>query len=207
VAFPQVREAWWSGAGSNCRPSAFQLHGRNRWLLVFDNAASPADITGWLPGGSGHVLITSRERNWIDLAAPVEVDVLNRLEAVAVLQDRVAGLSDADADRLSDRLGDLPLALAQAAGFMAETGIAAAQYLELLQTQAGQLLDQIAPGSSYPRSLASATELIADRLDREDLAASQLASLCEFLAPEPTSPAACTSTGANGSATTTCTRW
>jgi hypothetical protein len=30
-----------------------------RWLLVFDNAEHPEDVLGWLPGGGGHVLITS----------------------------------------------------------------------------------------------------------------------------------------------------
>jgi tetratricopeptide repeat protein len=94
------------------------------------------------------------------------------------------GLGAADADRLADQLGDLPLAIAQAAAFMAETGMAAAQYLALLRKRAGQLLDQGVPGS-YPRSLAATTQLIADRLTREDLAAAQLASLCAFLAPEP----------------------
>jgi hypothetical protein len=62
--------------------------------------------------------------------------------------------------------------------------MASAQYLGLLRTRAGQLLAQ-APGSSYPRSLAAATQLIADRLARDDPAAAQLASLCAFLAPEP----------------------
>jgi len=74
--------------------------------------------------------------------------------------------------------------VAQAAGFMAETGQPAAQYLDLLQTRAGQLLDQAAPGS-YPRSLAATTQLTADRLAREDPAAASLASVCAFLAPEP----------------------
>jgi tetratricopeptide (TPR) repeat protein len=118
------------------------------------------------------------------MAVPVEVDVLARAESVAILRARMAGLSDADADRLAVQLGDLPLAIAQAAGFMVETAMPAAQYLNLLRTRAGQLLGQAAP-ESYPRSLAAATELIADRLDRDDLAASQLASLCAFLAPEP----------------------
>ena len=162
-----------------------ELRERGRWLLVFDNAENPADISRWLPGGGGHVLITSRERDWAEIAAPVEVDVLARAESVAILQDRVTGLGAADADRLAAQLGDLPLAVAQAAGFMAETGMPAAQYLELLRTQAGKLLDQAAPGSSYPRSLAAATRLIADRLDGEDPAAAQLASVCAFLAPEP----------------------
>ena len=141
-------------------------------------------MTPWLPGGGGHVLITSRERGWDEIAAPVEVDVLARPESVAILQARVPGLGEADADRLAAELGDLPLAIAQAAGFMAETGMAAEQYLELLRTRAGQLLAQGAPGS-YPRSLAAATGLIADRLAGEDPAAAELASLCAFLAPEP----------------------
>jgi hypothetical protein len=161
-----------------------ELRKRGRWLLVFDNAENPADVTPWLPGGGGHVLITSRERGWAEVAAPLEVDVLARPESVAILQARVPGLTGADADRLAAELGDLPLAIAQAAGFVAETGMASAQYLGLLRTRAGQLLAQ-APGSSYPRSLAAATQLIADRLARDDPAAAQLASLCAFLAPEP----------------------
>ena len=131
------------------------------------------------------MLITSRERHWTQLAVPVEVDVLARSESVAIFQDRVGGLSDADADKLAAQLGDLPLAIAQAAGFMAETSTTAAQFLQLLRTQAGQLLDLADPGSAYPLSLAAATRLIAERLDRDDPAAAQLASLCAFLAPEP----------------------
>jgi hypothetical protein len=61
----------------------------------------------------------------------------------------------------------------------------AAVYLDLLRTQAGKLLDQPVPGSSYPRSLAAVTRLDADRLDGNDPAAAQLASVCAFLAPEP----------------------
>jgi Tetratricopeptide repeat len=161
-----------------------ELRERERWLLVFDNAQTPADITGWLPGGGGHVLITSRERNWAEMAASVEVDVLARPESVAILQGRVSGLTEADADRLADELGDLPLAVVQGAGFIAETGTPATQYMELLHTQARRLLAEGAP-ESYPRPLAAATQLIAERLDREDPAAAQLASLCAFLAPEP----------------------
>jgi TIR domain/NB-ARC domain len=138
-----------------------ELRQRGRWLLVFDNAETPADVTPWLPGGGGHVLITSRERGWAEVAAPVEVDVLARAESVALLQARVTGLEAADADQLAAELGDLPLAIAQAAGFTAETGMGAREYLGLLRTRAGQLLAQGVPGS-YPRSLAATTGLIAD---------------------------------------------
>jgi transcriptional regulator with XRE-family HTH domain/tetratricopeptide (TPR) repeat protein len=161
-----------------------ELRHRGRWLLVFDNAEDPADVAPWLPGGGGHVLITSRQRGWDEVATPVEVDVLARAESVAILQARVTGLSGADADKLAAELGDLPLAIAQAAGFMADTGMTADEFLVLLQTRAGQLLAQGTPGS-YPRSLAAATGLIADRLARQDPAAAELASVCAFMAPEP----------------------
>jgi hypothetical protein len=86
------------GSGMDAVRSAVlgELRERGGWLLVFDNAQDPAGITGWLPGGGGHVLITSRERKWAEIATLVEVDVLARPESVTLLQSRVAGLSDAD---------------------------------------------------------------------------------------------------------------
>ena len=174
------------GAGTEAVRAAVlaELRHRRRWLLVFDNAEESADVGPWLPGGGGHVLITSRQRGWDEVAAPVEVDVLARAESVAILQTRVTMLSGADADRLAAELGDLPLAIAQAAGFMADTGMTADEFLVLLGTRAAQLLAHGAPGS-YPQSLAAATGLIADRLARQDPAAAELASVCAFLAPEP----------------------
>jgi transcriptional regulator with XRE-family HTH domain len=160
-----------------------ELRHRGRWLLIFDNAEAPADVTPWLPGGGGHVLITSREHGWDEVATPVEIDVLTRAESIEMFRRRVPRLTHTDADRLAAELGDLPLAIAQAAGFIADTGTPASLYLDLLRTRARQLLDRGAPGS-YPRSLAAATALIADRLADSDPAAAELASLCAFLAPE-----------------------
>ena len=162
--------------------AALREHGR--WLLVFDNAEYPEDVMAWLPGGGGHVLITSREHRWAEVAVPIEVDVLARAESVAMLQARVPGLAEADADRLASQLGDLPLAVAQAAGYLPGSGMSAAAYLELLRTRAAEILDLGKP-VSYPRSLAAATQLSVDRLADEDLAAAQLANVCAFLAPEP----------------------
>jgi TIR domain len=41
-----------------------ELRGRARWLLVFDNAERPADVADYRPGGTGHVLVTSRSPGW-----------------------------------------------------------------------------------------------------------------------------------------------
>ncbi len=175
-----------AGAGIEAVRSAVlaELRERGRWLLVFDNAEIPADVTGWLPGGGGHVLITTRVRGWTEIAATVEVDVLARAESSAILQARVTGLDSAGAGQLAAELGDLALAVAQAAGFMAETGMPAAEYLGLLRTRAGELLGQAVPGA-YPRSLAAATQITVAKLAGEDPAGAELASLCAFLASEP----------------------
>src|SRR3984885_308220 len=110
---------------------------RDRWLLVFDNAGHPQDLTRWLPGGTaGHILITTRARGWDEIATAVEIDVFARTESVAILHARVPGLTVGDADRLAEELGDLPLGVAQAAGYLSETGMPADEYRRLLATRA-----------------------------------------------------------------------
>ena len=161
-----------------------ELRVRDRWLLVFDNAIGPEEVAGALPSGDGHVLITSRAQDWAEVAVPVEVDVLARAESVAILGNRVPGLSEADAGRVAQALGDLPLALAQAAGYMAGTGTPAGEYLELLAARAAQVLEQ-GTSAAYRRSLTAVTQLAFDRLHDQDPAAAEVAAICAFLAPEP----------------------
>jgi hypothetical protein len=100
-----------------------ELRGRDRWLLIFDNAERPQDIAAYLPGGAGHVLITSRYPGWGALGGRLEVDVLPRAETVALLRARIPALSEELADALAAELGDLPLAAAQAAGYLEQTDL------------------------------------------------------------------------------------
>jgi tetratricopeptide (TPR) repeat protein len=161
-----------------------ELRRRDGWLLVFDNAVEPDDLEEWLPSGNGHVLITSRTPSWGNIATSVEIDVLERAEAIAILREQVTALGEAEADRLAEWLGDLPLAMAQSASFMAESGTTAVGYLALLDTRTREILDEGRP-RNYPMSLAAATSLSADQLADKDPAAAELAILCAFLAPEP----------------------
>ena len=162
-----------------------ELRQRERWLLVFDNATGPADIVNLLPGGTGHVLITSRAQDWAEVAVPVEIDVLARAESVALLQDRVPDLAAADADRVAAAVDDLPLALAQAAGYMTSTGTPVGAYLDLLGTRAAQVMDLGLSAANSRSSLTAVTQLAYDRLASDDPAAAQVVAVCAFLAPEP----------------------
>ena len=63
--------------------------GGDRCLLVFDNAADPADLLPFLPAaGAARVLVTSNERSVAELGAGVAVDVFTWEEALAFLAGR-----------------------------------------------------------------------------------------------------------------------
>ena len=160
------------------------LRERGSWLLIFDNAARVEDIAEWLPGGTGHVLITSRAHGWDEIAVPIEVGVLDRSESVAMLRRRLNGVPVEDADQVAEATGDLPLAMAQAAGYMARTGTPAAEYVNLLRDRAAEVLAEGRP-ASYPRSLVAVIDLALGQLREEDMAAADLVAVCAFLAPDP----------------------
>jgi hypothetical protein len=93
-----------------------RLERTNRWLLVFDNATQPAAIEPYLPPtGRGHVLITSRWRDWEGMAEALELEVLPKAEAIDLLLGEGIGdaAQHAAAAELAGKLGRLPLALAQ----------------------------------------------------------------------------------------------
>ncbi|MGR6967876.1 FxSxx-COOH system tetratricopeptide repeat protein [Geodermatophilus sp. URMC 61] len=161
-----------------------ELRGRDRWLLLFDNAERPADIAAYRPGGPGHVLITSRYPGWGALGGRLEVDVLTRAETVALLRARIPGLGDELADQLAAELGDLPLAAAQAAGHLEQTDLPPADYLRRFRTRRADLL---ARGEvvGYSGRLDTTWALSLERLSSENPAAVQLLELAAFLAPEP----------------------
>ena len=75
------------------------LRKRDRWLIVFDNAERPAALHPFLPGGPGHVIITSRNPDWRGTAKALPVTTFARAESVELLRGRLPDLSAAVADR------------------------------------------------------------------------------------------------------------
>jgi tetratricopeptide (TPR) repeat protein len=110
-----------------------------RWLLVYDNADDMAALRDLIPDeAAGHVLITSRNRDWDSRARAISIDVFRRAESVAHLRSRVPALTWDESDRVADALGDLPIAVAAAGAWLAETGVPVADYLASLRSGAGQ---------------------------------------------------------------------
>jgi tetratricopeptide (TPR) repeat protein len=159
------------------------LHDRDRWLIIFDNAEDPAALARLLPGGPGHVIITSRNPDWSGIAIPLPVHEFTRAESVQALRSRLPHLTETDAGWIAEALGDLPLAVDQATALMAETGLDGTAYLDLLAKRTDEVLDHEIAG--YPISLAASWAVAFDRLTADNPAAMQLLTLTAWLAPEP----------------------
>jgi len=157
-----------------------------RWLLIFDNAENPKELEPYLPTGSGHVLITSRNQAWTHFAEPLEVDVFSRGESVAHLLHHVPELDPADAKRVADALGHLPLAIEQASAWLEQTGMPARTYVEQLATQATRTLALNQP-ADYPVPVVATWNLSFERLKERSPAAVRLLQLCAFFSPGPIS--------------------
>ena len=155
------------------------------WLLIYDNADDPENIVPYLPtGGPGRILVTSRNSQWLNRARPLEVDVFQRAESIMLLQRRGPDLNNEDADRLAAALGDLPLAIEQAAAWRAETGMPAGEYIQLLEEKQHEMLDLPGP-LDYQKSVAAAWNLSLDNLRANNPAALRVLQICAFFAPEP----------------------
>ena len=156
------------------------------WLLIFDNADDPKQLEPYLPTGSGHVLITSRNQAWTHSAEPLEVDVFTRDESVAHLLRHVPDLDMADAKRVADALGHLPLAVEQASAWLEQTGMQARAYVDQLATQSTRILALNQP-ADYPMPVVATWNLSFDRLKERSPAAVRLLQLCAFFSPGPIS--------------------
>ncbi|RSN56104.1 tetratricopeptide repeat protein [Amycolatopsis sp. WAC 04182] len=175
VAVPAVIEALRTG-----RPF-------RRWLLVFDAAESPDTVLPFFPrNGPGEILITSRNSDWAGIARPLELAVFKREESVELLGRRGPEIDPADADELAEKLGDLPLAVEQAAAWRAVTGMPVQEYLRLFEESVEEILDTAsAPDNEV--SVAAAWNVSFEELKTRNPAAHQILHICAFFSPEPIS--------------------
>ncbi|MFG1704818.1 FxSxx-COOH system tetratricopeptide repeat protein [Nonomuraea sp. M3C6] len=158
----------------------------SRWLLIFDNADEPEAIKDFLPdGGPGHVLITSRNIRWSAASESVAVDVFERQESIQFLRKRLEReIPYAEANDLALALGDLPLALEQAAALQLTTGLSTDEYIEALREQTRGLL-ALGKATEYPHSMTAAWQLSVQAIEQRMPEAATVLRCLAFFGPEP----------------------
>ncbi|MFJ4798615.1 FxSxx-COOH system tetratricopeptide repeat protein [Kitasatospora purpeofusca] len=157
------------------------------WLLIFDNADEPGEILRYFPDGPGHILITSRNRGWSGQAYVLDVDVLDRTESIDHLTRRVRGLSRQDADRVSEAVGDLPIAVEMAAAWLETTRTPVDAYVEQLTAEAARVLAAGESPVDHPTHISAIWNVSIERLREQSPAAVRLLELSAFFAPRPIS--------------------
>lgn len=128
--------------------------------------------------------MTSRSQAWGSVATPLSVAVMERAESVELLLKRTGETDEAAAEALADELGDLPLALEQAAAYVEQTGRSLLGYLELFRERRQEVLARVEPPADYPATVATTWELAFQEVEEASPVAADLLRLMAFLAPD-----------------------
>ena len=113
------------------------LNSQENLLLVFDNAPNMEIVKRYLPT-KGDILITSRN---FRLPQGIEIDVMEEEEAFKLLISLIKDTYPSDQIKsLLQKLGYLPLAIAQAGAYIDKNKISIDQYLQLYDKEKAMLL-------------------------------------------------------------------
>jgi class 3 adenylate cyclase/tetratricopeptide (TPR) repeat protein len=166
------------------------LNRNDGWLLIFDNVDDRRDLRNFAPArGKGNVLITSRESVFAEFGVPRAFDVpeLAGDEAARFLLARtghdVAPNECTAAVELAAELGNLPLALEQAAAYIAETDASFAAYLATFRKRRMTLLEK-AIGMITHDTVAVTWAANFEAVERLSSAAVDVMRVSALLAPD-----------------------
>ena len=132
-------------------------------LVVFDNVEDFEDLAGVVPQGAGlRVVATARSREASSAWEAVEVGILPRPDSIDLVQSIMGTQDDKTADAVAERLGDLPLALAQAAETARIERWTLAEYLVRLEAFSSDRVIRRIPGDSYTDDVSIALLMATD---------------------------------------------
>jgi hypothetical protein len=111
------------------------------------------------------------------------VGLLGEASAIDLLLRRTNSSDEEDAAVLATELGRLPLALEQAASYVADQGISLADYLDLYRLRQADLLRRGVP-LAYEGTVATVVTLSLENLSSQQPLAVVVIELCALLAPD-----------------------
>lgn len=161
------------------------------WLLVLDNVNDPADIAELLARApAGRFLITSRLATvWHDATSVIRLDVLGSADSLALLTAIATSGGPRDmagAGELCAELGHLPLAVEQAAAYLAQNPLLTPRsYLDLLKDDPAAMLRRGAVGvTDAERTVARTWRVSLDQIAEREPVATDVLRILAWYAPD-----------------------
>ena len=143
-------------------------------LFVFDNVENLDDLKDLTPEGNGIrvTITTTRHLDWDSLGwLPLTVSVFDREQSITLLCERTGDAHRDAADQIADALGDLPVAVAQAAATAKSGRYSLSNYLERLSNHPLESSISRLEGDDYPDAvgvaLFMAYEQVLEQLSTE----------------------------------------
>ena len=143
--------------------ASFKRFGKNNCLFVYDNAEGLDYLDGVLPVGPGvHIVVTTRRKNgWSNQAGWIMFDIGNfsRAESIKHLLSVTEDIDLETADKIASYLGDLPLAVTQAAATCSRYYSNLQDYYTDLQATNGEELLEPVEGGNYSKGTIASLQL------------------------------------------------
>ncbi len=136
------------------------LEQRTNWLVIYEGAGPYKEIKDFLPNKGGHILVTTRHKEWMERDKSMILEEFTPADAFAYLnkayredsKDQVSETENTALKAIAHELGGLPLALSQAGAYMYNCQRSAAGYLELLS---GDSKTQLFADNTLPADASS----------------------------------------------------
>ena len=128
-------------------------------LFVFDNVENPDDLRDLIPEGAGvrTLITTPRHLDWDGLGwLRLTVGTLDREQSISLLCERTGDTRREVADRIADALGDVPIAITQAAATAQQGGYSLSGYLDRLSHHPLESRISRLGGANYPDAVGIA---------------------------------------------------
>ncbi|MEV1332645.1 FxSxx-COOH system tetratricopeptide repeat protein [Micromonospora costi] len=156
-----------------------------QWLLVFDNVDQYEHVRDYLPQGNGHVLVTTRNPDWGDLARALDVDSFQRAESVTHLRTRIGerSITLAEAEQVAEAVENVPIFVAMAGAWLADTGTPVPDYLAGLERRGPSehiwdlSLQRLKEGSAGAYRLLQLASVLAPEISLELLYSDEVAKV------------------------------
>ena len=128
-------------------------------LFIFDNVDDFDDLKGLIPRGNGIrvILTTTRHLDWNSLGwSPIKVGTFQRNQSIDLLCERTGDTNRDAADQIAEVLGDLPVAVTQAAATARNERYTLSEYLDRLNGFPLATTIEKREGGNYPETVSTA---------------------------------------------------